>query len=284
MQDFDKKELSPIGSGGYNNAFSYTDGFGVKQVVKIPRANNALSQPARAVRIWNEVHDEKTVGIATECKVEGNSAWMCPFIEEDEKSQCQDNGFRDLQLSAKLVEVFKKTGRIVLDITVPGNVTGGELVDVDQALQLPGRGRRGSDASINFFEKANSIFVGVEFQKFCDSAREKSPRVLATMAILLNDYTNYKGYNLPTTLLHSIKNFSCFHSQRAVISSSLNRGLDLRDEPEQESNETVSSAKYATDYEIKPLSSPLSNYNFKTLFLESEQESNFENINKTVYI
>ena len=62
MQDFDKKELSPIGSGGYNYAFSYTDGFGVKQVVKIPRANNALSQPARAVRIWNEVHDEKTVG------------------------------------------------------------------------------------------------------------------------------------------------------------------------------------------------------------------------------
>lgn len=76
-------------------------------------ALNALDLPQRSVGLWNSLYAEK-YGLASVVKdPEHGLGWTCPFIK--------GTAATDLQMHSALIDVFNKTGRVVVDAPHPGN-------------------------------------------------------------------------------------------------------------------------------------------------------------------
>jgi hypothetical protein len=110
-------------SGEYNNVYVSQD---KTLVFKRPKHNDGTDLQERAVRLWNEINPDMRAYIEDE-------GWVCPFIKGDDAT--------DEEASEELVNIYNKTGRILLDAVVPGNIIKTPddrlvCVDIGLALQL----------------------------------------------------------------------------------------------------------------------------------------------------
>lgn len=149
-----------LGKGSFNLAF-HDPNQGVVLKVKLKKVNQAASTfdaedeldlPERSIRLWNEInpdipppaqlvshgllgsrhYDYKAKRYYT---VKNGIGWTCPFIKGRNSSQTE--------ICNSLIDIFNKTGRVVLDAIVPGNFQTitegphtGKVVCIDIGLSL----------------------------------------------------------------------------------------------------------------------------------------------------
>ena len=148
-----------LGAGSYNRAYKSKDG---REVLKIQKsAVDATDTPERSVRLWNAINAHVPPPARLEVSELG-SGWVCPFIEGEQAS--------DTEMAEALIDIYNRTGRIVVDATAVKNFvrtpTGQVLcVDVGMAMQLERREERGlqmvrrkSVVSLNAWSRLSDAF------------------------------------------------------------------------------------------------------------------------------
>lgn len=116
-----------LAKGNYNLAYVNRD---KTQVFKLQiHPKDFADAPSRLVRIWNEVNE--VVGQAEEKTIGKHKGWVAPFIDGKKASDEERSGF--------VLELYKKTGRILLDATSGENVLktkDNQLVCIDLGMAL----------------------------------------------------------------------------------------------------------------------------------------------------
>jgi hypothetical protein len=149
-----------LGGGSYNHAWVSNfsepkqlippNSYQGKWVLKYPietgnKITDAMNAPPRAIRIWEEINPKHPVGLH-------KRGWVAPYIGDSKPST-------DDQIASKLIEIYTKTKRIIVDAPTEGNfltnTKTGEvtLVDVDLALK-----RSTSMASLDFARDLDNKF------------------------------------------------------------------------------------------------------------------------------
>lgn len=128
-----------LGEGSFNVAYVNEDRTEVFKVQKsmgqygyVPPTDG----PERSARLWNEINSNypPPAYLHTDNdSIPPKSGWVCPFIKGKNAS--------DREISDALLDIFNRTGRIVLDAYVPGNFKKDEkgniaCVDIGMAFQL----------------------------------------------------------------------------------------------------------------------------------------------------
>ncbi|MCE3044404.1 hypothetical protein [Legionella sp. 16cNR16C] len=147
-----------LGSGSFNTTYVNADR---TQILKIPKESYETDMPQRAVRVWNEINAHiKPAAYAVRSKKHG-LGWICPYIQGRQST--------DEEMVGALIDIFTRTGRIVIDAagiknfltTKSGHVV---CVDVGLSLELEKRNevsigkktRRNSIASQNYWYEAEA--------------------------------------------------------------------------------------------------------------------------------
>ncbi|ASQ46200.1 hypothetical protein [Legionella clemsonensis] len=146
-----------LGEGSYNTVYVSLD---KRLVLKIPRTDAKTDTPERAIKLWNAINPHLSPS-ATLIDTEKGRGWICPFIEGTPAS--------DIEISNALIDIYNRTGRIVIDAIVKGNFIKASsfnnqviCVDIGWALQLEDREntfflhstRQKSDVSMETFKKS----------------------------------------------------------------------------------------------------------------------------------
>ncbi len=128
-----------LGEGTFNVAYVNEDKTKVFKVQKslgpqgyVPPTDG----PERSARLWNEINHNypPPAYLHTDNdSVPPKTGWVCPFIKGKNAS--------DREIGNALLDIFNRTGRIVLDAYVPGNFKKDEkgniaCVDIGMAFQL----------------------------------------------------------------------------------------------------------------------------------------------------
>lgn len=123
----------PLGHGSYNFAYTnqeYTEVLKVKIGWKGPKGD--LDTVERSIRIFKEINPDLEDGVKEFFDNEGRAiGWICPFINGDAPSR--------LEIRAALIDIFNRTGRVILDAHVKGNFiknTEGKTVCVDVGMAM----------------------------------------------------------------------------------------------------------------------------------------------------
>jgi hypothetical protein len=121
-----------LGEGTYNKVYLSDEG---KEVLKIQKNNIQTDAPERSVRLWNAINPELLFPARLLDTSQG-TGWVCPFIKGEQAS--------DSDMTEALIDIYNKTGRIVVDATAPKNfikTPDGQVVciDVGMAMQLERR-------------------------------------------------------------------------------------------------------------------------------------------------
>ncbi|KTD68595.1 MULTISPECIES: hypothetical protein [Legionella] len=212
-----------LGSGVYNDTYVSDDGTRVLKIQK--RENEITDSPERSVRLWNEINPDLKPPAAI-IQTEFGLGWVCPYIKGRQST--------DKEISAALIDIFNRTGRIIVDAASPKNfITTPEgkviCVDIGMALQLDkkeeqqfGRERRNSVISQASWELTSEQYKDVIFPltrfvlKMEDTVntikallflRENRPDI--TNADFLNTTHSYKskfGIILQRTYLTTLSN------------------------------------------------------------------------------
>jgi hypothetical protein len=137
-----KPTWSWLGGGTFNNAYANEDNTLVLKVMKDIRDSDgsiyraATDLPERSIKLWNEInnHPELPPAVAyIDTENPSMNGWTCPLIKGKNAS--------DSEISMALLDVFNRSGRIVIDAYVPGNFIKSEkgpvvCVDIGMALKL----------------------------------------------------------------------------------------------------------------------------------------------------
>src|SRR3989338_631154 len=123
-----------LGEGTYNVAYVSDDG---KSVLKIQKSDDKTDTPERSVRLWNTINPDIPPPARLE-QTEKGVGWVCPFIKGKQAS--------DKEMSIALIDIYNKTGRIIVDATAPKNFVKLPFprsrvvcVDVGMAIQMEQR-------------------------------------------------------------------------------------------------------------------------------------------------
>lgn len=124
-----------LGKGSYNVAYKSIDG---TEVLKIQRGKTKTDSPERSVRLWNAINAHLPPPARLQTTALGKG-WVCPFITG---VQAPDRDMADA-----LIDIFNRTGRIVVDATAAKNFVKAPdgtvlCVDIGQALQFEEREER----------------------------------------------------------------------------------------------------------------------------------------------
>jgi hypothetical protein len=180
-------EWSFLGQGNYNNAYISKD---KAHVFKIQHAGLDEEQsvpdtPERSVQLWNLINPKFRAEIAQTTLGRG---WICPFIESSNEKQPTDK-----EISNALIDIFNKTGRIVVDAPGSGNFKKMDgtiiCVDIGMALQLEQRqqvfyqGRLARSMSF----ASQKVWGGVEelYHEYFEIYAKISPETVQTIKALL---------------------------------------------------------------------------------------------------
>ena len=185
-----------LGEGSYNNVYKSQDGTSVFKVQKkLGDWTDASDTPERSVRIWNDINPGYKASIMKD--MFRGDGWQCPFIEGRQST--------DSEISIALIDIFNRTGRVIVDAPAPKNfitTSGGKVVcvDIGMALRLEirreesekPRGRANSDVSDLFWELDHSygpLIIDEESRpvsgKWLESYKDKSPETISTIKALL---------------------------------------------------------------------------------------------------
>ncbi|MDR3502441.1 MAG: hypothetical protein P4L79_07645 [Legionella sp.] len=116
-----------FGEGQYNSVFRNEDH---SLVLKIQKREGIADAPERSVRLWNEINPHLSPPAKITQTIHG-PGWVCPYVHGREAS--------DLEIMLGLLDIFKRTGRIVVDATSTKNfivTDDGTLVCVDIAMAI----------------------------------------------------------------------------------------------------------------------------------------------------
>ena len=145
---------------------------------------------ARSIRIWNEINPNLSPPASIqEITINGKKfiGWVCPYVEGVQAS--------DAEISQKLIDIYNKTGRIIVDATAKNNflkTPSGNIVciDIGMAVKLESR-----DESKLHGLKRQSSFASLEaWDKMVDAYSEwfstepkniQSPQTIQTIKALL---------------------------------------------------------------------------------------------------
>ena len=163
-----------------NGSFNWIYCNGAKQdgdlVLKITQKNNtpletkavdSMDNYARSVRIWNEINPDLVPPARIEkVMINGREeiGWVCPFITGTKPS--------DQEVSRALIDIFNRTGRIIIDATAKNNfikTPAGKVVciDIGMAVQLEARDeacllglqRRSSFSSLDTWQEMSHTYT-----------------------------------------------------------------------------------------------------------------------------
>lgn len=118
-----------LGGGTYNRTYRSADS---RTVLKVQRdSREATDTPLRSVRIWNQINTD--LPPAAIAKTTHGDGWTCPYVEGRQST--------DPEMSGALVDIYSRTGRIIVDATAPKNFVTtprGQVVcvDIGMALQM----------------------------------------------------------------------------------------------------------------------------------------------------
>lgn len=151
-----------LGSGSYNIAYVSDDGI---SVLKIQINTTETDRPERSVKLWNAINPNLPPPARTEMTEDG-FGWVCPYVRGVQAS--------DSEMSSALIDIYNRTGRIVVDATAPRNFVKTPppdsqvlCVDVGMALQMErreeafftGNTRRRSFISLNAWRDLNGAYT-----------------------------------------------------------------------------------------------------------------------------
>ena len=179
-------------NGNYNYVYRNKES---TLVLKIPKEEfdgtiPLTDIPERAVRIWNELnsHIELSANVVETTYGKG---WICPFIDGEQAS--------DKEIGAALVDIYNRSGRIVMDALAPKNFikrrTDGVVVcvDVGLALQLERQQnttnlhrvtRQNSETSLTEWDKRGWFFESKN-REIEEKLPGKYPHTLSTSRALI---------------------------------------------------------------------------------------------------
>lgn len=220
-----------LGEGEYNKAYTNQD-----RTLVFKRSKHdfeGLTVPDREVRIWNEINDHIETPAYTHKR-----GWIAPYI----------HGFNSTipQITHAVIDIYNRTGRIILDAFVQGNfktTPQGDVicVDVDYAL-LPdreqahsgnGHQRRRSIASLDVIDTIHRIIR----KMVKDYRHPKAASVLNIQKALF-----YIAFNFP-----SVTDVSCLKHHPELVNQ-LSEGFDYQDpkyrnsRPETDPTEAINEA------------------------------------------
>lgn len=113
--------------GGYNRVFRKGN-----RILKIPKeAHTITDNPIRSVRLWNSINSDIVPPAELYYKDSVLKGWTCPFIEGVQST--------DEEISNKLIDIYLRTGRVVIDAASKENFLtqkDGKVVLVDVGLAL----------------------------------------------------------------------------------------------------------------------------------------------------
>lgn len=174
-----------LGEGNYNQAYKSRDS---REVLKIQkRAVDATDTPERSVRLWNVINSHVPPPARLLNDRELGSGWVCPFIEGVQAS--------DKEMANALLDIFNKTGRIVVDATAQKNFvrtpTGQVLcVDVGMALQFEQREnrslvRRKSVVSLDTWRNLSAAYE--PFLRQCANTNPETVNIVKALVFIKNN-------------------------------------------------------------------------------------------------
>jgi len=122
-------EWKKIGEGNYNKVYKNTE---ETLVLKISKNEAATDEPNRAVNTWNEVNPNLNPKAELYDDPKHNHhGWTAPLIIGENSS--------DIEIAIELIEIFNRSGRIVVDAYVPGNfktTAEGKVICIDIGMAL----------------------------------------------------------------------------------------------------------------------------------------------------
>lgn len=120
-----------LAKGSFNTVYQSMDN---SLVLKLPINKNIHTDtPERSIRLWNMINPDIKPPAHIQQTEEGRG-WVCPFIQGVQAS--------DKEMSDCLIDIYNRTGRIVVDATAPKNFiktkAGNQIVcvDIGMALQM----------------------------------------------------------------------------------------------------------------------------------------------------
>ena len=132
-----------LGKGNYNVAFFNRERTTVLKIQHtLDDQDSKIDAPSRSIRLWNEINSQLTPQAKIYkhhfkdqwfqgAKIEVDIGWTCPFISGREATL---NEIKDA-----LVEIYNRTGRVVLDAIVPGNfkrTAQGKVICIDIGMSF----------------------------------------------------------------------------------------------------------------------------------------------------
>lgn len=125
------KTWNLLGKGSFNKAYLSDDG---QEVLKIQKSNALIAEadtPERSVRLWNLINPNVQPPARLETDAALGAGWVCPYIEGVQAS--------DEDMVSALIDIFNRTGRIVVDAPAPDNFikrSDGLVVCIDVGLAV----------------------------------------------------------------------------------------------------------------------------------------------------
>lgn len=166
-----------LGEGSFNKVYKSKDG---KEILKIQKdLSDSTDTPERSVRLWNAINSH----LSPPARLEG-LGWVCPFIEGVQAS--------DKEMADALIDIFNKTGRVVVDATARKNfirTPAGETVciDIGMALQFERREdkhfaeiRRKSRVSLEAWKDLEDVY-----KPFLTECAKKNPTTVNVVKALV---------------------------------------------------------------------------------------------------
>ncbi|MDF1655606.1 MAG: hypothetical protein P1U34_10895 [Coxiellaceae bacterium] len=173
-----------LGSGSFNTVYINEDR---TEVFKLRHALFDSDLPDRSVRLWNLINDHILPPAELRTIPGLGDGWVCPFIEGVAPT--------DQEIQHAVVDIFNKTGRVVVDATVEGNfikTPSGQVVCVDigcalqieseeKDLHLGGLKREPSSESLHTWDRLSSD------DGYCllEEDEEEFPKAISTIKAIL---------------------------------------------------------------------------------------------------
>jgi ankyrin repeat protein len=170
----DKQVWLLLGSGTYNQVQVSEDEFMIDgycgkwvRKVRVHKVNEPLSVPARGARKWNLLNPDYPAFELDDC-------WIAPYLG--------DTAPTDEQIAVKLLDIYKRTGEIIVDGCGLDNfrVYKGEVFCIDVDLSL----RRNSDATLDYLSNKQDVHHLNDFLNISSKSLPESGTVIQSLLYL----------------------------------------------------------------------------------------------------
>lgn len=176
-----RKEWEFLGKGGFNKVWLSPDRRFVYKTRKRKHQDAKTDAPKRCAELFNIINGPYLSDSEHAFVSEHGNGWFSPYIDGGEASS--DEIFH------ALIDIYNRTGRIVLDATMPGNFRkkGDKVicVDVGVAVQLETRDksfpeltRSRSEASLEYVNDFKEPFLLESFYKEILTEGADSPKII----------------------------------------------------------------------------------------------------------